>query len=122
LAYGCTIVALVLALALVTPPKATLQTATARVPLAISSYCWRYRCSAPFTASRRAAAVTRGAYVTVHLAFLPRTVRVLVGGRSAAATIHGDDVSWRVERGGGLSITATGTRGWVTYVGRLRLR
>jgi hypothetical protein len=114
------VVALAVALALSGPPKATLQTATARVPLVISSWCWRSRCGAPFAASKRAAAAARGSLVTVHLAFAPRRARVQVAGRTVAVLIHGDDVSWRARTGGGLTVTVTGRPGWVTYVGRLR--
>ena len=115
-------VALALAVALAGPPKATLQTASQTVPLAVSSWCWRSRCGAPFTASRRNAAAPLGSAVTVHLAFAPRRARVEVGGRLVGALIHGDDVTWRARSGGGLTVTVTGRHGWVTYVGRLRVR
>jgi hypothetical protein len=37
-------------------------------------------------------------------------------------THHGSELSWRVTRGGGLTLHVTGPRGWVTYVGRIAIR
>jgi hypothetical protein len=115
-------VALAAALALAAPPKATLDTGAARVPLAISSWCWGTRCGAPIARSTRTAAVAAGTTVTVELGFVPKRVQLAVGGKRLAAARHGREVSWRAARGGGLTLTATGGRGWVTYVGRIRLR
>ena len=109
-------------LALAAPPRATLDTGAARVPLAISSWCWGARCGAPIARSTRTAAVATGTLVTVELGFVPKRVQLAVGGKRLAVVRHGRDLSWRVERGGGLTLTATGARGWVTYVGRIRLR
>jgi hypothetical protein len=48
-------------------------------------------------------------------------VALAVGGTRIVTTIHGSDVTWRARRGGGLSLTATGVRGFVTYVSLLAL-
>jgi hypothetical protein len=117
------VVALFAALALAAaPPKATLETAAARVPLAISSWCWSSRCGAPIAKSTRTAVVPRGSLVTVRLAFVPRRVHLAIAGVQVRVVTQGREVSWRAARGGGLTLTAVGPRGWVTYVGRIRLR
>ncbi|HET7647606.1 MAG TPA: hypothetical protein VFK17_03485 [Gaiellaceae bacterium] len=113
---------LLAAIALAAPPKATLDTGTARVPLAISSWCWGTRCGAPIARSTKIAAVAPGATVTVELRFAPARVHLAVGGKRLTAARRGREVSWVVRRGGGVTLTATGGRGWVTYVGRIRLR
>jgi hypothetical protein len=115
-------VALVAAVALAGPPKAFVRTASGTTRLAVSSWCWASRCGAPFSASRRPALAAPGSVVTVVLTFAPTRARVAVGGRRVAVTIDGDAVSWRASRGGGLTVAVTGRRGWVTYVGRIRLR
>jgi hypothetical protein len=116
------VVTLAAALALAVPPRATLDTGAARVPLAISSWCWGSRCGAPITRSAKPVPAARGALVTVELAFTPRSVHAAVGGAPVAVPAHGREVSWRARTGGGLTLTATGGRGWVTYVARLALR
>jgi hypothetical protein len=108
-------------LALTRPPAAYLDTGTAHVPLALSSWCWAAHCGAPIARASHAARVVRGRTVTIHLGFVPTQVHLAVGGAVVPATIRGEDVSWRVTRGGGLSLTATGVRGFATYVGRLVL-
>ena len=115
-------VAVLAALALAAPPKAALDTGGARVPLAISSWCWRGRCGAPIARSTRTAVVASGTLVTVELAFVPTRVRLAVAGKPLTVARSGRLVTWRASRGGGLTLTATGGRGWVTYVGRIRLR
>lgn len=115
-------VALLVALALAGPPKATITNGTGTFPLAISSWCWGARCGAPIAASTKPATTYRGALVTVQLAFVPRRVSVAVAGKAMSPLVHGSLVSWRARIGGGLTVHATGARGWVTYVGRLRLR
>lgn len=114
-------VALIAALALAAPPKATLGTASASVPLTISSWCWNARCGAPFAATKRVALASRGSLVFVRLGFLPRHVRVAIAGKQVAAARSGRVVSWSAARGGGVTVHATGPRGWVTYVGRLKV-
>jgi hypothetical protein len=111
-------VALLVALALAGPPKATLE----GTPLAVSSWCWGTRCGAPIAASRRVIVVRRGATVRVALGFEPTQVRVAVAGAPVRATVGSRSIAWRAARSGGVSITVTGARGWVTYVGRIRLR
>jgi len=112
-----TLVALVLGLA--RPPAAYLQAGTARVPLAISSWCWGRRCGAPIAASTKVARVKRGDTIRVELAFIPTKTRLAVGGTPVVFTRHGTELSWRATRSGGLSLNVTGTHGWVTYVGRV---
>ena len=104
------------------PPAAYLDTGSGRVPLAISSWCWGSRCGAPISASTRVAVVARGATLRAQLAFTPTRARVAVAGSPVAVATHGGELSWRATRSGGLSLNVTGPRGWVTYVGRVRVR
>lgn len=108
--------------AAVRPPAAYLDAGRARVPLTISSWCWAARCGAPIARSRHSAVTTRGAVVRIELAFAPTQVRLVVGGTPVKVTVRRDVLSWRAARGGGISLTATGVRGFVTYVGRLAVR
>jgi hypothetical protein len=116
------VVALLVAVALAGPPKAKLVTGSGRSPLAISSWCWAARCGAPIAASTKAAVAVRGSLVSVDLAFVPTHARVAIAGQTVPATVHGRVLSWRATRAGGLTVHVTSPRGWVTYVGRLRLR
>ena len=59
--------------------------------------------------------------MSVGLAFVPRHVRVAIAGKQVAVVTHGRVVSWAAERGGGVTVHATSPRGWVTYVGRLKV-
>jgi hypothetical protein len=115
-----TLVALVLGLA--KPPPAYLQVGTARVPLAISSWCWDARCGAPIAASTKVARVARGATLRAELRFVPTRTRLAVGSTPVIVTHVGTELSWRVTNGGGLTLHVTGPRGWVTYVGRVVIR
>ena len=110
------------ALALTRPPAAYLDTGATHVPLTISTWCLAARCGAPIARARRVATVRRGATVRIHLAYAPTEVALAVGGVRVAPKVHGTDLTWRATRGGGLSLTATGVSGFVTYVGRLALR
>jgi hypothetical protein len=114
------LVALVLGVA--HPPAAYVSVGAARVPLAISSWCWGARCGAPIAASTRTARVHRGSTVRIVLAFKPTQVHVAVGGARQRISSRGDEVSWRASRSGGITINAVSTRGFVTYVGRLIVR
>jgi hypothetical protein len=117
------VVALVaLLLGVLHPPAAYLDTGSARVPLALSSWCWGPRCGAPISASKRVAVVKRGARLRVELAFVPSRTRLAIAGTPVAVATHGGELSWRAIRGGGLTLRATGPRGWVTYVGRVAIR
>jgi hypothetical protein len=115
-------VALLAALALAGPPKATIASGSASVPLTISSWCWGGRCGAPFAASKRTLVASPGALVSVQLAFVPSRATVSIGGRRVAAVTHGRTLSWTARRGGGLTLRTVGGHGFVTYVGRLRIR
>jgi hypothetical protein len=116
------VVTVLLALALASPPRATLSTGAAAFPLAVSSWCWAAHCGAPIAASTRTAVVSRGGLVRVDLSFVPSHVAVAVAGRPVAVSTSGHEVSWHAGVGGGLSLDATGAKGWVIYVARLRLR
>jgi hypothetical protein len=116
------VVALLIAFALAGPPKATLSAGATPIPLAVSSWCWGTRCGAPIAKSTKTAVVTRGSTVTVVLGFTPTAAHVAVAGKQLAVTRRGKTVSWTATRGGGLTVNVAGGRGWVTYVGRLRLR
>ena len=108
-----------LALALARPPAAYVDTGAAHVPLAISSWCWAAKCGAPIASTRKVVRVQRGATVRVHLGYAPTQAALTVGGVRVKPTIQGTELTWRATRAGGLSLTATGVRGFVTYVGRL---
>jgi hypothetical protein len=110
------------ALALARPPTAYVDTGSAHVPLTISSWCWAAKCSAPIARARHVIPVRRGATLRIHLRFMPTAVALAVGGAHVAPTVHGGDLTWRATRAGGLSLTATGVRGFVTYVGRIVFR
>ena len=104
------------------PPAAYVSVGASHVPLAISSWCWGNRCGAPIAASTRTATLTRGSTVRVELRFAPTAAHVNVAGVSERATIHGREVSWRAGHAGGITLYVTAAQGWITYVGRLRLR
>lgn len=110
-----------LALAASSPPRAWLSTDAAHVPLAISSWCWGTKCGAPIGASTKVAAAPRGTLVRVDFGFVPTHATVAIAGRAVTVLLHGKELSWRAARGGGLTIRVTGGRGWVTYVGRIKL-
>lgn len=104
-------------LALLGPPRATI----AGAPLAVSSWCWGTHCAEPLNASTKTAVVTRGSTVTVELAFAPATAHVAVAGRPVRVSLGAHSLSWAATRGGSLTVTVSAAKGWVTYVGRLRL-
>ncbi|HET7128552.1 MAG TPA: hypothetical protein VFJ93_05715 [Gaiellaceae bacterium] len=114
-------VALIAALVLAGPPRAVLSTPSGTVPLVLSSWCWNAHCGAPFSSSKRVASASRGSTVSVGLAFVPRHVRVAIAGKQVAVSTRGRLVSWAAARGGGVTVHATGPRGWVTYVARLKV-
>ena len=114
-------VALIAALVLTGPPRAVLSTPTGTVPLVISSWCWNARCGAPFSSSKKTATAARGSTVSVGLGFVPRHVRVAIAGKQVAVVARGRVISWAAARGGGVTVHATSPRGWVTYVGRLKV-
>lgn len=114
--------AFAVALSLLHLPAAVVDTGAARVPLAISSWCVGARCGAPIAASNRVAVVRRGGLVRCRFGFAPTRVSISVGGAPVAATRRGAELDWRATRGGGIAITASAPKVWVTYVGRLALR
>ena len=115
-------VLIALALAVASPPRATLTAGSTHVPLTVVSWCWGSHCGAPFTASAHTAVLSRGELTRVDFAFNPTSVHVAVGGAPTTVETHGREVSWRATHGGGVTIQVTGGRGWVTYVTRIRLR
>jgi hypothetical protein len=112
----------VLLVAAAQPPAAYVDTGTAHVPLAITSWCWDARCGAPLGQARRRVVVTRGAPVRVELKIDPLETTVSVGGGPAKPTTRGREVSWTATRGGGLTVYVKYRRGWVIYSARLALR
>ena len=104
------------------PPAAYVSVGANRVPLAISSWCWGAHCGAPIAASTRTATVPRGSTVRVELAFVPTRARVAVAGVRERTTTNGRQISWRATHAGGMTVNVTSAKGWVIYVGRLRLR
>ena len=115
-------VLLALVLGLSRPPGAYLATSSGKVPLAISSWCWGLKCGAPIASSSKVAMVRRGTTIRAELGFVPTKVTVALVGHPVAVTTHGDEVSWRATRGGGLSLRAATAHGWVVYVCRVALR
>lgn len=104
------------------PPAAYVDTGTAHVPLAITSWCWDARCGAPLGHAGQRVVVARGAPVRVELKFDPIEATVNVAGDPAKPTTHGREVSWAATRGGGLTVYVKYRRGWVQYSARLALR
>jgi hypothetical protein len=104
------------------PPAAYVDTGSARVPLAITSWCWDARCGAPLGATARRVVVTRGAPVRVELKFDAVDATVNVGGGPAKPTTRGHEVTWTATRAGGLTVNVKYKRGWVIYTARLALR
>lgn len=114
---------LALGLGLAAPlPQAYVDNGSARVPLAISSWCRGNRCGAPIAASKHVVKRHRGQLVRCVLGFTPTNVRVNVGGAPVTVDAHGDEIDWRATRGGGITVTASSRGLWVTYVGRLVVR
>jgi hypothetical protein len=119
--YRSLVVALVAALVLAGPPRAFLSTPSGTVPLVMSSWCWNAHCGAPFSGAKKTATAVRGSTVSVGLGFVPRHVRVAIAGKQVAVVTRGRVVSWAASRGGGVTMHATSARGWITYVGRLKV-
>lgn len=115
-------IAILAALALASPPPATISTGAASSPLAVSSWCWGSHCGAPIAASAKTAVAVRGGLVRVDFAFAPSSVRVAISGRRVPVSLHNREISWRARSAGGVTIDVTGARGWVIYVTRLALR
>jgi hypothetical protein len=111
--------ALVAATATANPPAAYVATATARVPLAITSWCWDARCGAPLGLAPRRVSVARGTLVRVELKLEPLDATVNVGGTRTRVTLHGREVSFSAARPGGISALVHYRRGWVIYSARL---
>ncbi|MFL5962751.1 MAG: hypothetical protein ACJ757_07660 [Gaiellaceae bacterium] len=104
------------------PPAAYVQTGSAHVRLAITSWCWDARCGAPLGQTAQRVVVARGAPVRVELKFEPVDATVNIGGVAARAKTHGREVSWTATRGGGLTVYVKYQRGWVIYSARLAIR
>ena len=114
--------ALLVAVAPAGPPTAYVQTGAARVPLAITSWCWDTRCGAPLAQAARRVSLARGAAVHVELKLAAVAATVTVGGAPARATLHGREVSFAAGRSGGISAFVRYRRGWVVYTARLAVR
>src|SRR5581483_9090133 len=104
---------LALAFAVAGPPKAYLDTGSARLPLSVVSWCWGAHCGARFTASAKTAVLHRGATARVEFAFAPTTVHLAIAGTPTPVTKSGHEISWPATHGGGVSIRVTGSGGWV---------
>ena len=104
------------------PPGAYVDTGTAHVRLAITSWCWDARCGAPLGQTGQRVLVSRGTPVRVELKFEPVEATVHVAGGAARPTTRGREVSWTATRGGGLTVYVKYQRGWVIYSARLALR
>lgn len=104
------------------PPAAYVGTGTARVPLAITSWCWDARCGAPLGRTERQVVVSRGAPVRVELKFDAVAATVSVSGARTTSTARGREVVWTAKRAGGLTVNVRYLRGWVIYSARLTVR
>jgi hypothetical protein len=104
------------------PPAAYVDTGSAHIPLAITSWCWDGRCGAPLGHTGRRVVVSRGTPVRVELPFEPVDATVNVAGEAGRPVTRGHEVSWTATRGGGLTVNVTYRRGWVVYSARLALR
>jgi hypothetical protein len=111
-----------LVLAVASPPPAYVSTTAGHVPLAVSSWCWGSNCGAPIAASAKPAVVRRGSTVRVELAFSASTARVAVAGTPVRVLRQGREIAWTAGRPGGMTISVTGPKGWIAYVGRLVVR
>jgi hypothetical protein len=111
---------LALLLGVARPPAAYVE--PGHIRLAVSSWCWARSCGAPIARSGRPAVLARGSTVRVRFAFVPTTARVAVGNSQLVVLRHGSEISWRAQKGGGMTINVTGTRGFVAYVGRIVIR
>jgi hypothetical protein len=116
------VLALIVLLAAAAPPGAYIDTGTAHVPLAITSWCWDTRCGAPLGQTARRVVVSRGAPVRLELKFDAIDATVNVAGARAKPTTHGREVTWTATHGGGLTVNVKYKRGWVIYSARLTLR
>jgi hypothetical protein len=114
------LVALLIAAA--APPSAYVDTGSAHVPLAITSWCWDARCGAPLGPSSRRALVHRGATVRLEVKFDALDANVSVGGAPAHAVARGREVTWTATHTGGLTAYVKYHRGWVIYTARLAFR
>jgi hypothetical protein len=115
------VVPILLALAVAAPPRATITTVAKPTPLAVSSWCWKTHCGAPISASRKTVVARRGSLVRVDFAYAPTQVRVAIAGKPVTVSVRGHEATWTARAGGGMSIDAIGSGGWVIYVARLRL-
>jgi hypothetical protein len=104
------------------PPAAYIASGTARVPLAISSWCWGLRCAAPLGRTPRRVTAARGARVRLELRLVPVAETVRVAGAAMKATVHGREISWPATRSGGITAFVRYGRGWVIYTARLTVR
>src|SRR6266403_4292255 len=96
-------VILALLIGVAAPPTAYVDTGTAHVPLAITSWCWDARCGAPLAISTRRAVVRRGATVRLEVKFDAVDTNVTVDGESMHAAVRGREVIWTATRAGGLT-------------------
>lgn len=104
------------------PPTAYVDTGTAHVPLAITSWCWDTRCGAPLGHTARRVVVSRGAPVRVELKFEAVDATVSVSGGRTSSTARGREVTWTAQRAGGLTVNVHYLCGWVIYSARLTVR
>jgi len=111
-----------LLIAAVAPPAAYVDTGSAHVPLAITSWCWDAHCGAPLGPSSRRAFVRRGATLRLEVKFDALDANVSVGGAPVRASARGREVTWTATHTGGLTAYVKYRRGWVIYTARLAFR
>ena len=58
----------------------------------------------------------------VDFRFAPTDVTVTIGGARMHVALRGTEATWTARTGGGVTISVHGSRGFVVYVGRLRIR
>ena len=117
------VVALIAALVLAGPPRATLSTAAGTVPLVHVVVVLERALRCPVLDGEEDGDGRAGSdWCRSGSAFVAEARAGRDRGRSRSpSSTRGRVVSWAAARGGGVTVHATGPRGWVTYVGRLKV-
>jgi hypothetical protein len=107
------------------PPPAWIHTAHGDRWLAYSTYCWKTVCADYIHPAQRddlpRIVVGRREVVRFHFGFRPSGLMLEVGGKSYDL-VDAKAVSWRVRRGGVLTLSMGGSGGDASYAARLVVR
>jgi hypothetical protein len=97
------------------PPPAWVETERGSFWLTYSGYCWAIRCvkegGVMLDSAVPRIVVRRGEVVRFHLGFQPRHVTLAVGPARSIRPEPARTLSWRVDRGGVVSLLAYSARG-----------